>query len=241
LKIKVLTIDEIAVRRFETVLVLVGLFFCLICILTNGRRASMQASASNRHLLISEVFYDTGSGSSSEEWIEIYNPTRDEIDLSGYLLGDEETKGGGEGMYRFPDGAKIRTNEKIIIALKASGFCSLYNKFPDYEFVETEDSVPNMKKEKSWATGVINLANSGDEVLLISGESSYVDVVVYENGQFLNTVSHPGVETAHSLERACRVLDTDNCANDFIDQINPNPETGTRLIENRNLNRRSKF
>jgi len=226
---------DITIKRITTISIFVGVVFCLLCVLANKNRTESQARAGIRHLLISEVYYDTNSGSSAEEWIEIYNPTRDKIDLSNYKIGDEETNGGGEGMYRFPDGAKIKANEKIVIAAKASAFRSLYKKLPDYEFIKTEECVLSMRREKDWAAGIINLANSGDEVLLLDKEDNPVDVVVYENGQFLNIVPHQGVEISHSLERACRVMDTDNCENDFFDQANPNPGIGLRSTRSGNL------
>lgn len=51
------------------------------------------------HLLISEVCYDgTVPETEGDEFVEIFNPTGGAVDLSTYKLGDEETKGKGEGM-----------------------------------------------------------------------------------------------------------------------------------------------
>lgn len=57
------------------------------------------------HLVISEVLYRPAGAEPDAEWIEIYNPSSVPISLSGYKIGDEETKGGGEGMWNFPLGA----------------------------------------------------------------------------------------------------------------------------------------
>ncbi len=181
-------------------------------------------SASLDHLLISEVFYDTPSG-ASEEWIEIYNPTATDVDVSSYKVGDEETKDGGEGMYQFPADTKIQAGAKIVVASKADGFFNLYSKEPNFELSDTDSDVPNMAKYNAWASGSLNLTNSGDEVVLLDGNDNPVDVVTYESGSYPGVVPHPGVTTGHSLERSPADEDTDDCSIDFIDQATPNPET----------------
>jgi hypothetical protein len=177
------------------------------------------------HLLISEVFYDTTV--SSDEWIEIYNPTSSDIDLSSYKVGDEETAGGGEGMFQFPAGTELKAGNKIVIASKATSFFDLYGEKPSFEFSETDPDVENMVKYSTWATGSMNLGNAGDEVLILNESDVAVDAVVYESGLFSGVVPHPGVAAGHSIERSPAGVDTDDCSLDFIDQDQPNPETGS--------------
>jgi hypothetical protein len=176
-----------------------------------------------QHLLISEVFYDTPGTDSDEEWIEIYNPTASSVDLSNYKLGDEETQGGSEGMYRFPAGASIAPGQKITVALKATGFFALYGFNPTYEVTDTHASVPNMSVYSAWASGTIALANTGDEVLLLNGSDVPVDVVTYEAGVYAGVTPHPGVATGHSIERSPVNQDTDDCSVDFVDRNPPTP------------------
>lgn len=173
--------------------------------------------------LISEVFYDTPGTDSQEEWIEIYNPTANSLDLSGYKLGDEETQGGSEGMYQFPAGASIASGQRLVVALKATGFFALYGVNPDFEVVDTDPSVPDMTPYSAWASGTIALSNSGDEVLLLDGSDTPVDVVTYENGSYPGVIPHPGVTTGHSIERQPPNVDTNDCSQDFIDQASPSP------------------
>ncbi|UFJ40279.1 lamin tail domain-containing protein [Brevibacillus humidisoli] len=54
--------------------------------------------------MITEVVNDPLFDESTGEFIEITNASEQSIDLSGFYIGDEETLGGGEGMYRFPEG-----------------------------------------------------------------------------------------------------------------------------------------
>jgi hypothetical protein len=70
---------------------------------------------------------------------------------------------------------------------------------------------------------VINLADSGDEIVLLDGVDTVVDAVVYQNGSFPGVVPHPGVSPNHSLERWPPERDTNNCALDFIERLIPTP------------------
>jgi len=175
------------------------------------------------HLLITEVFYDTPGKDADEEWVEIYNPTAATVDLSVYKLGDEESPGGREGMYRFPAGASIAPGERVVVALKAVGFRALYGFNPDYEIVDTDPAVPDMIPYSAWASGRLALANTGDEVLLLDGNDVPVDVVTYERGSYPGVVPHPGVSTGHSIERDPPDRDTDDCSVDFVDRASPTP------------------
>ena len=191
---------------------------------TNTPTPTFTATPSGpQYPLISEVFYDTPGTDSNEEWIELYNPTTSAIDLSNYKLGDEETKGGGEGMYRFPAGASIAPGAKITVALKSTGFFALYGFKPNYEVTNTDSSVPDMSVYSAWATGTIALSNTGDEVLLLNGSDVPVDVVTYGSGSYPGVTAHALVATGHSLERSPANQDTNNCAVDFVDRNPPTP------------------
>ena len=174
-------------------------------------------------LLISEVFYDTPGTDSDEEWLELYNPTLYPVGLSGYKIGDEETPGGTEGMYAFPSGASLPAWQKVVVALKSSGFYALYGFKPDFEIIDTDPAVPNMTGYSSWGSGTMALNNTGDEILLVNSADLVIDVVVYGAGVYSGVAAHPGVSTGHSLERSPLNRDTNNCAVDFVDRASPIP------------------
>ncbi len=67
------------------------------------------------------------------------------------------------------------------------------------------------------------LANTGDEVLLLDGNDTPVDVVTYENGSYPGVIPHPGVTRGHSIERDPPAQDTDDCSVDFVDRASPTP------------------
>jgi hypothetical protein len=178
-----------------------------------------------RSPLISEVMYRPSDEPLSGEWVEVYNPTAEVVDLSGWYLGDCGLDGEyGSGLYQFPDGALLPAGGVIVIAQQAAdiGFT------PDYEFLvdgERDDAtVPNMEPAGSWDGFGLALGNDGDEVLLLDSSGEPVDVVVYAGGAYAGVVAHPGVsESGRSLERRPPETDTDDCSVDFFDRFPPTP------------------
>lgn len=138
------------------------------------------------HLLISEVMFKPDStGDPDGEWVEIYNPTDEDVDLTDYLVGDSEALIGtapydDESLYRFPAGSIIQAGRRIVVAYKASVFESTYGYRPDFELVDTDPDVPDLSLYEPADYGSNwNLDDSGDEVLLIE----------VEEGGFLQIVS----------------------------------------------------
>jgi uncharacterized repeat protein (TIGR01451 family) len=176
-------------------------------------------------VLISQFLYDPFGTETAEEWIEIQNLTSSPIDLSGYKLGDEETIGGGEGMRLFPPGSVLAANDKVVVALSAAGFQTLYGYLPDYEVTSTHPAVPDMAPYATWASGTIALANGGDEVLLLDASDTVVDVASYATGTWPGVTPHATVAAGHSLKRGLGA-DTDDCGVDFLDNLAPDPGFG---------------
>lgn len=95
------------------------------------------------HLLLSEVY----SQVSIDEFVEIYNPTDSEVDLSDYYLADTpEYPRLPEGLpaiaardwvVRFPAGARIDAGEVVTVAARADTFIGAYGAPPDYALTGT--------------------------------------------------------------------------------------------------------
>jgi hypothetical protein len=80
-----------------------------------------------------------------------------------------------------------------------------------------------MVKYSSWANGNVALSNTGDEVLLLDGSDSVVDVVAYGNSPYpAFQPPVPTVSEGHSIERRPANVDTDTNA-DWHDQPSPAP------------------
>ena len=175
------------------------------------------------HLLVSEVLY---AESKEREWVEILNPTGEEVDLSAYHIGDAERSGVYEGMYRFPAGTVLGPGQVLVVAASAASFRATYGFAPDFELYATDATVPTLLPALLWGTGEWHLRNDGDQVLLLDQTCGAVDVVVYGDAVYPGVVPHPGVAFySHSLERYPPLFDSDNCALDFRDWPFPNPGT----------------
>jgi len=187
---------------------------------------SLPIGASSPTLLVSEVLYDATGSEPDEEWIEIYNAGPSAVDLSNYKVGDEEELGGTEGMLQFPADTSINAGQVIVIANNATAFSGIWGFAPDYEMGDSGEGVPDMIPYTAWAGGAVQLANSGDEVLILDGGDAIVDAMSYGSKTTFLDPPCPDVSAGHSLERSPANVDTDT-AEDWIDQESPNPGSVT--------------
>jgi uncharacterized repeat protein (TIGR01451 family) len=176
--------------------------------------------------LISEVMYRPNDPlTGNREWIEIYNPTAEDITLSGWYLGDVGPKGEyGSGLYRFPTGVALPAGGVIVVAQQAADV----DFAPDYEFLidpkRNDPSVPDMVSAGKWDGFGFALGNAGDEVLLLDASGAAIDVVVYGAGSFPGVIPHPGVASqGSSLERYPPEWDSDDCSQDLFECYPPTP------------------
>jgi len=175
-------------------------------------------------VLISQFVYDTAA--VGEEWMAIFNRSDVTLDLSGYHLGDEETAGGTEGMLTFPPGTALAAGQRLIVAQEQDAFFTTYGVFPDFEVTNTHPMVPEMLRDAIWGQGTVNLANGGDELLLLDPDYLLQDVVTFETGTYKTVTAHGGCARGQSLVRTPLRTDTDVCALDFAIAVTPTPGSG---------------
>ncbi len=173
-------------------------------------------------LLITEIFYDTPGADENEEWIELANLGETSLDLSDYKIGDEETAGEKEGMLRFPEGAAIAPGQVILIAQSAAGLRDLTGLTADYEILETDTAVADMRGFPIWSGKNFGLANGGDELLLLDAKNKIVDAVNYGESLTYFDPSIGAVFRGQSIERVPADCDTDSAA-DWQTQEFPTP------------------
>ncbi len=183
------------------------------------------------HLLVDEVMYNPlgGTDDAGREWVELFNPTDQPIDLTGWTIGDALSPGEyGSGLYYFPAGAVIPPHSFVTIAELAQ----MVDFEPTFEFLVPDPSlddptVPNMVPVTHWDGFGFALSNSGDEVILRDPYGQAVDAVTYGDGFFPGT--HPyvsDISAGHSLERIPPERDTDYCNADLNDTQFPTPGVG---------------
>jgi len=223
----------LATRRLLSlfvVVVLVAVAFAGVNLVFDDASPVQEAEAVQRnHLVINALLYNAVTTESNNEWIEIMNTHTATISLNDYMVGDEETKGGGEGMYEFPDGYELTPGQKCIVALKSDagagqGFYQLYGKYPDFEITNT-DGTPDMVKVSTWSTGSLGLSNTADEVLLIrQSDEQVMDWVSYRTGATgtdidgaMNSPDSSSAADNVAIERTIDGEDTNDCDVDFGD------------------------
>lgn len=179
-----------------------------------------------QHLLISEVMIDPVGLDAGREWIEIYNPTEQAIDLSNYKLGDAEIAGrsSSDGMFIFPVGSVIGPNNVIVVAQSALAYFEDHGQKPNFELGNYDPTVPDLLPYTPWSVGSISLSNTGDQVLLLNPNDGIVDVVQWLSTAVPETVPFSStLSSGQSLQRWPYQLDTDNCDVDFRPQPIPSP------------------
>ncbi len=179
---------------------------------TPTRTSTPATTPAAEKLLITEVLYDGTQPDEGDEFVELYNPNARTIDLSGYKIGDEETRGGGEGMYQFPADTMIAPSEIIIVARNAAQFRA---RFPTVTNRVLE--LADLTKYTPWATGSLALSNSGDEILLLGPGDQLVDSVAWESGNF-TVAGLRGDANASEPQSLSRygTQDTNHMALDFL-------------------------
>lgn len=179
------------------------------------------------HVLVSEVLYDPIGLDDGREWIEIFNPTNSEIDLTGYKIGDAESPGrsSADGMFMFPAGTRLAAGANFVIAQNALLYTADYQRPPDFEIADYDPAVPNLAAYTPWSNGAISLNNAGDQVLLLGPSDKIIDSVQWGNSTALSSpiAFTRAISAGHSLQRWPPAADSQNTALDFRDQIAPSP------------------
>ncbi|MBN1810897.1 MAG: lamin tail domain-containing protein [Anaerolineae bacterium] len=182
------------------------------------------------YVVISEVMYrPSGQSTGNREWVELYNPTGQAIDISGWYLGDANGQEYGAGRYRFPSGTVLPAHGVVVVAQQAEDFqgVSGFSK-PHFEFLidpgRDDPTVPNMIADGGWDGFGFALGDGGDKVILRDAGAQDVDAVVYGAASYQGVIPHPGgVESGWSLERRPPYYDTDDCSVDFVPRLPATP------------------
>lgn len=124
---------------------------------TSQAKPQETRSCEQTNLEFSEVLYDTPGKDSIEEWVEIYNPSSQAVQLEGWKIKDNS------GSWTFPE-SSIPASSYIVIARNSEGFSSLYSCTPDLEGFSRP------------------LNNDGDQLTLLDPDGKETDFVAWESG-----------------------------------------------------------
>ena len=127
--------------------------------------ADTQTIIDYKEVIVSEICYQSGPYNYTEDWIEIYNPNPDSVDLSGWIIKDMNDN----NSYVIPSNCFIKPNDYFIIA----------KNFEVFQF-----KYPYLKNViGSFGNGDFGFGLSAkeDQVLIYNPNKELVDSVYYEN------------------------------------------------------------
>ncbi len=177
------------------------------------------------HLVISEIYYDAEEESDSE-FIELYNPTGNQVKIAGWSFSDD----GGDSWVSFSEG----TDEQNTLTVPAKGFILL-----------VDGGWKSNKDNSSWPSGdvidEISLTNGGGTVKIRDSEENIIDSVTYkgeaDNGQGVERKASPS-STGDSMrgegvdaDRG-NAYDTDSFSEDFVGPLPGEPQNSNSETEN---------
>ena len=131
-------------------------------------------------LQIEEVY----AQGSDAEFIVLANTGSASFDVTGYMVGDAEVPGDGEGMYVLPDGAVVEGGALYVLARNAAGFAERFGRLPAAEFEASREDVPDLRRVTRLGKGKLALSDGGDEVLLLDPAGKLADAVAYGNAAY---------------------------------------------------------
>ena len=148
-------------------------------------------------LQIDEVAYDGSDG----EYVVLANVSGGDLSLAGWILGDAEQPGNGEGMYALPD-LVLAPGSLFVVARQTDGFRTLYGRRPDAAF-ESAGDVVQLVRRKDLAKGKLALNDSGDEIVLLAPGLQLADAVAFGKGEYgvLGLAGDLRAPTGYSLQR----------------------------------------
>lgn len=132
-------------------------------------------SETGNYILITELYYDTHPR-VNDEFIAIYNPSSENLDISGwYLTNNPEEIKAKQTKIIFPYNTSISSLTCLYLTQNASAYKFETGKKPDFEYnVDSDNTIPQMIASKNFT-----LSNKGDIVALKDFYNHTIDVVIY--------------------------------------------------------------
>lgn len=177
------------------------------------------------HVVISEVqISGTGTGNASQEFVELYNPTSSNIDLTGWKLTKKPNDGNPEANLALLSGT-----------IPSHGY-----------FLVTHMSYPGAANADLTYTGTTVILSDNNILTLYNDSSEVIDKLGLGTAAEFEGATHTNPADSESLERkalststsetlasggedefAGNGEDTDNNANDFVTRTTPEPQNSS--------------
>ena len=179
-------------------------FLIMSCLIVNQNnfeepteKIEQQIHRSSEKIVFSEIYYDTTGTDSDEEYIEIYNPTDNDTNLSDWVIEDNANQ------YTITYPATILAHTFFTLARDGTTFQTAYGKLPDKDDL------------------TLGLNNVGDELTLYDNDSVEIDFVAWEG-----FVSGWDIlaDTDYTIKRADVYIDSD-MSSDWLSNQPQDPKT----------------
>ena len=196
---------QIRIRGFKSLpalLLLIGLIFIIIV-----------HSGCSANLIINEVMYDPEQNDNYNEWIELYNPSNQSINITGWSISDNKAEDFLEPDFIHGNGTSAIPPHYY--ATIADFGTKIYENFSI-----PKNSIRLFVDDSSIGNG---LSNSKDKIILKNETGFEIDSIEW-GYNYKDVKGTPAnlVDTGHSLARYPN-KDTDNTSNDFFEGVNPTP------------------
>ncbi len=162
--------------------------------------AIFEESSEEQSIVINEINYNSSETEDAGDWIELYNPSSNIIDLTDWIFTDSNLDEG----YTFPQGTTVGGNDFLIVARDIFKF--------EIQYPDVENIIGNID---------FGLSNEGENLRIFNSVQALIDSVQYGS-------SNPWPEMADGLGYTLELKapDLDNSLAENWVSINPNGSPG---------------
>ena len=121
-----------------------------------------QGTGQPQDVVINEINYNSPDTPNSGDWLELYNPNNQTVDLSNWTLED-----GGGGRFVIPDGTFLSPDDYLVLVENTLEFNAVYS------------SVPNILGDFGVGIFGFKFSNSGELIVLKNASQNIIDTVHY--------------------------------------------------------------
>jgi len=194
-------------NKYRKNVVVLSIVFCLVPlghILVNAEPPAV--------LLINEVMYHPVENEGTNEWIELYNPSSEPIDITGWTLADEKETDRLQADPDHGDGTTVIPPEGYAIVTDIGTTV--------YETFSVDENAVRLSVDDSTLCGY-GLNNEQEKILLMDPTGTLIDAI--EWGKDYDDVPGTPAPLVAEGSSLARVQDTDNSSMDFVESTTPTP------------------
>lgn len=184
-----------------------------------GFTVPLVSRADSEHLLITQVQITGGSGKTTNDFIEIYNPTSADIDLKGIRLVKRTKTGVSDTLIKSWTSPTIIKSKRFYLWANSS-----YGDITTPPDVTTTVSIAD-DNGVALRSGPNDIGVIIDSVAWGQAANIFIEGTIFEN----NPTASQSLER-NFVDEVGGVIDTDNNASDFFLQTNPHPRNSQVYI-----------